>query len=322
MPHIKSTYKPAVLFRNNHFNTAYKTLFFVDNIQYSRAQIVTVDNDFVDLDISSVGSETAVLALHGLEGSSQSKYIISVLKYLNSQNIDGAALNFRGCGGEDNNKPYAYHSGKTDDVDLAVNYLLSLNKYRNIFILGYSMGGNIALKYMGTSKNMPDEVKGAAAISVPCDLGGSAIALESLHNLVYQNMFMKTLKEKALHKLNKFPEANLNKEVIERSKTFKDFDNAVTAPLFGYKNAEDYWVTNSSKQFIPDIQKPTFLINALDDSFLSESCFPFSETKNHQKVYFETPKYGGHVGFNSTLFGKDLLWSEKRVLEFINHNIS
>lgn len=322
MPIIKSTYKPTVLFRNHHFNTAYKRLFFTKTIHYSRERIKTSDDDFIDLDSASVGSDTLVLALHGLEGSSQSKYIISVLNFLNSQNIDGAALNFRGCGGEDNYKPYSYHSGKTDDVDLAITHLLSLNKYRNIFLLGYSMGGNIALKYMGTSKNTPFEVKGAVAISVPCDLGGSANALESLSNLLYQNMFMKTLKEKALLKLNKFPEANLNKVAIESSKTFKDFDNAVTAPLFGYKNAEDYWQTNSSKQFIPEIQKPALLINALDDSFLSESCFPFSETKNHQKVYFETPKYGGHAGFNSTLFGKDLLWSEKRVLEFIKHNIS
>ncbi|OGS73463.1 MAG: hypothetical protein A3F91_00500 [Flavobacteria bacterium RIFCSPLOWO2_12_FULL_35_11] len=322
MPLLKSTYEPAVLFRNTHFNTAYKTLFFVDSIQYTRERVKTNDGDFIDLDISSVESDTLVLALHGLEGSSQSKYIVSVLNYLNLQNIDGAALNFRGCSGVDNNKPYSYHSGKTDDVDLAITYFSAQNKYRNIFLLGYSMGGNVALKYMGTNKNLPPEIKGAIAISVPCDLKGSAVALESLSNILYQNMFMKTLKEKSLLKLNKFPEANLNKEAIVNAKTFKDFDNVVTAPLFGFKNAEDYWEKNSSKQFIPEICKPTLLINALDDSFLSESCFPFSETQNHKKVYFETPKYGGHVGFNSTLFGKDLLWSEKRIFEFINHNIS
>ena len=322
MPLLKSTYKPPVLFRNNHFNTAYKTLFSEETITYSRERISTFDEDFIDLDFASVGSDTVVLALHGLEGSSQSKYIISVLNYLNTQNIDGAALNFRGCSGQDNNKPYSYHSGKTDDVDLAITYLLSQNKYRNIFLLGYSMGGNVALKYMGTFKNMPVEIKGAMAISVPCDLEGSAIKLESFNNILYQNMFLKTLKEKSLLKLRRFPEANLNNEAIENAKTFKDFDNTVTAPLFGYKNAEDYWEKNSSKQFIPEISIPTLLINALDDSFLSESCFPFTEAENHKKVYFETPKYGGHVGFNSTLFGKDLLWSEKRVLEFINHNIS
>jgi len=322
MPLLKSTYNPTILFRNTHFNTAYKTLFFNETINYSRTRIKTSDDDFIDLDISSVGSNTLVLAFHGLEGSSQSKYIISALNFLNSQNIDGAAINFRGCSGEDNNKPYSYHSGKTDDVDLAISYLLSQNKYRNIFLLGYSMGGNIALKYMGTSKNLPSEIKGAAAISAPCDLKGSATALENLHNIVYQNMFMKTLKEKSLLKLKKFPKTNLNEEAILKSKTFRDFDNAVTAPLFGYKNADDYWKKNSSKQFISEINKPTLIINALDDSFLSENCYPFFETENHKNVYFEAPKYGGHVGFNSTLFGKDLLWSEKRVFEFIKHHIS
>ncbi|WP_372768922.1 YheT family hydrolase [Lutibacter sp.] len=322
MPLLKSTYNPSVLYRNSHFNTAYKTLFFTGTINYSRERIKTGDDDFIDLDSSSVGSDTLVLALHGLEGSSKSKYIISALNFLNSQNIDGAALNFRGCSGEDNNKPYSYHSGKTDDVDLSISYLLSKNKYRNIFLLGFSMGGNIALKYMGTSKNMPSEIKGALAISVPCDLKGSATVLESLHNIVYQNMFMKTLREKSLLKFTKFPESNLSKEAIENAKTFKDFDNAVTAPLFGYKNADDYWERNSSKQFISEIYKPTLLINALDDSFLSESCFPFSEAENHQKLYFEAPKYGGHVGFNSTLLGRDLLWSEKRIFEFIKHHIS
>ena len=319
---LKSTYKPTIFFRNNHFNTAYKTIFSAETITYARERINTNDIDFIDLDLASVGSETVVLALHGLEGSSQSKYIITVLNYLNTQNIDGAAINFRGCGGEDNNKPYSYHSGKTDDVDLVISHLLAKNIYRNIFLLGYSMGGNIALKYMGTTKNMPAEVKGAMAISVPCDLEGSAIKLEGFHNILYQNMFMKTLKEKSLLKLHRFPEANLNKNAIKNAITFKDFDNAVTAPLFGYKNAEDYWEKNSSKQFIHKIDKPTLIINALDDSFLSESCFPYSEAENHKKVYFETPKYGGHVGFNSTLLGKDLLWSEKRIFQFINHNIS
>ena len=322
MPILPSTYEPTVLFRNTHFNSAYKTLFFIDTIHYSRKRIKTTDDDFIDLDISSVGSDTLVLALHGLEGSSQSKYIVSVLNYLNSQNIDAAALNFRGCGGEDNNKPYSYHSGKTDDVDLAITYILTQNKYRNIFLLGYSMGGNVALKYMGTFKNIPYEIKGAVAISVPCDLKGAASALESFQNTLYQNRFMKTLKDKSLLKLKKFPKANLSEEAIMEAKTFKDFDDAVTAPLFGYNNAEDYWEKNSSKQFISEIYKPTLLINALDDSFLSESCFPFLETENHKKVYFEAPKYGGHVGFNSTIFGKDLWWSEKRVFEFIKHNIS
>lgn len=317
MPVIKSTYKPSVLFKNNHFNTAYRTLFFNDKINYLRKRIITPDDDFLDLDISSVGSKTAVLALHGLEGSSNSTYIVSVLNYLNSQQLDAAAINFRGCSGEDNSKPYSYHSGKTDDVDLVINYLLSLNLYKNIFLLGYSMGGNIALKYFGTTLHIPAQVKGGITISVPCDLEGSAHALSNFANRLYLNMFMKTLKDKALMKLEKFPEARLDKEEIINAKNFEDFDNAVTAPLFGFINAKDYWKQGSSKQFIKNVNKPVLVINAKDDSFLSKSCYPFKETENHNYVYFEAPDYGGHVGFNSTVLGKDLYWSEKRIVEFI-----
>ena len=120
----------------------------------------------------------------------------------------------------------------------------------------------------------------------------------------------------------KFPENDIHKESVLTAKSFKDFDNAVTAPLFGYKNAEDYWAKCSSKQFIPTITTPTLIINALDDSFLSESCFPIQEAENHSYLNLEMPKYGGHVGFNTSIFGKDLFWSEKRILDSIHHFIS
>ncbi len=322
MPIIKSTYYPSLLFKNAHFNTIYKTLFHKNTISYRRERILTPDADFLDLDFSTVGSKTLVIAMHGLEGSSQSKYIISVISYLNSCKIDCVAINFRGCSGEDNNHLHSYNSGKTDDVQIVINHLLENYTYKNIILLGYSMGGNITLKYLGETTNLPSEIKGAIAISVPCDLEGSSYALATWNNFIYMNRFLKTLKEKTLLKLEKFPKNGIDKDIVLKATSFKDFDNAVTAPLFGFKNAEDYWKESSSKQFIPTIRKPTLLINALDDSFLSESCFPFQEAKNHSYLNFETPKYGGHVGFNSSFFGKDVLWSENRILSFIKHIIS
>lgn len=322
MPVITSSYKPPFLFKNHHFNTVYKTLFTSEVITYSRTRINTDDNDFLDLDFSIKNSDTLVIALHGLEGSSKSKYIISVINYLNLNNIDCVAVNFRGCSGEDNNHPFSYNSGKTDDVSLILNYIFTNYNYKNIVLLGYSMGGNIALKYMGETSKIPVNVKGAVAISVPCDLEGSSTVLSKWQNSIYLNRFMKTLKEKSLLKLDKFPNSGLNRETILQSKTFSDFDDAVTAPLFGYKNAKDYWTKCSSKQFLNGIQHPSLLINALDDSFLSESCYPFKEAKNNKNFIFEVSKYGGHVGFNSSVFGRDLMWSEKRILQFIEHIIS
>ena len=184
------------------------------------------------------------------------------------------------------------------------------------------MGGNITLKYLGENSNLNDLVKGAITISVPCDLEGSSNTLSRWNNFIYMNRFLKTLKEKTLLKLKRFPNSNIAKSEVLNAKSFKDFDNAVTAPLSNFKNAKDYWTKSSCKQFIPSINKPTLIINSLDDSFLSESCYPISEAKNSNYVTLELPKYGGHVGFNSSYFGKDLLWSEKRILKFVNHIIA
>ena len=322
MPIIESTYKPSLLFKNNHFNTIYKTLFYNKTLHYSRERIETPDNDFIDLDFSIVNSTTLVIALHGLEGSSKSKYILSVINHLNSQNIDAVAVNFRGCSGEDNNHLHSYNSGKTDDVSLIINHILTKYSYKKIVLLGYSMGGNITLKYLGETNQIPHEVKVAIAISVPCDLEGSSNSLSNWNNAIYMNRFLKTLKDKSLTKIAKFPESNLDKSAILNAKNFEDFDNAVTAPLFGFKNAKDYWAQCSSKQFIPSIKTPTLVINAKDDSFLSKSCFPILEAENHKQLYLETPKYGGHVGFNTSIVENDPLWSENRIVQFIQHIIS
>ncbi|GGK52311.1 MULTISPECIES: YheT family hydrolase [Flavobacteriaceae] len=322
MPIIESSYKPSLLFKNTHINTVYKTLFYNGNNNYKRERISTDDNDFLDLDFSTNNAETLVIAMHGLEGSSKSKYIISVVNHLNNNNIDCVAVNFRGCSGEDNNHIYSYNSGKTDDVTFIINHLLKKYTYKNIVLLGYSMGGNITLKYLGETDEIPNQIKGGIAISTPCDLEGSSNSLSNWYNAIYLNRFMISLKEKTLVKLEKFPDCKLDKDAIANAKTFRDFDNAVTAPLFGYKNASDYWSQCSSKQFLKDIKLPTLIINALDDSFLSKSCYPFKEASANNNITFEVSKYGGHVGFNSSFLGKDLLWSENRILNYINHIIS
>lgn len=322
MPLIQSTYKPTLLFKSAHINTVYKTLFYNNTNQYKRTRITTPDNDFLDLDFSTIGSKTLVIALHGLEGSSKSKYIVSLVNFLNSKNVDSVAVNFRGCSEEDNKQIYSYNSGKTDDLNTVINYILENYNYKNIFVVGYSMGGNITLKYLGENTKLPSEIKGAITISVPTDLEGSSKALSHWENKVYIKRFLISLIKKSIAKHQKFPNSVLNPTAIKNAKNFIDFDNAVTAPLFGFKNAQDYWTKCSSKQFLKNINVPTLLINALDDTFLSESCYPFKEASENKNLYFETPKYGGHVGFNTYIGKRDLLWSENRVLEFMNHIIS
>jgi predicted alpha/beta-fold hydrolase len=314
----KSNYTPNFIFRNKHINTAFKTLLYNQNITYNRKRINTPDNDFLDLDFSTNNSESCVIALHGLEGSSKSKYIISAIKFLNANGIDAIAVNFRGCSGELNYQPYSYHSGKTDDLNLVIDYVIKNYTYKNIFLLGYSMGGNILLKYLGERVNVNSILKGGIAFSVPCDLKGSSEALSSKQNKLYLNRFLKTLKNKALKTLNRHPNLNLSKEKIINAKNFEDFDNAVTAPLFNFKDANDYYLKNSSIHFIKNINISTLIVNALDDTFLSESCYPFKICKNNKHVMFETPKYGGHVGFNTSIIPHKNTWSEKHILQFIN----
>ncbi|WP_372745528.1 YheT family hydrolase [Lutibacter sp.] len=322
MPLINTTYQPSFLFKSTHVNTMFKTLFYSNKILYKRSRITTEDDDFLDIDFSTVGSDTIVIALHGLEGSSTSKYIVSLVHFLNSKKIDVAAVNFRGCSGEDNKQIYSYNSGKTDDLNTIIYYILNNFNYKNIILVGYSMGGNITLKYLGETKILPSQIKGAITISVPVDLEGSSNALSHWQNKIYIQRFLISLIKKSLVKQKKHPNSSLNTLAIKSAKNFIDFDNAVTAPLFGYKDAHDYWAQCSSKQFLQTINVPTLLINALDDTFLSESCYPFKEAALNKQLFFETPKYGGHVGFNSSIIKKDILWSENRILEFINQLIS
>jgi len=318
MPITKSQYTPNFIFKNKHINTSFKTLTYRQIITYHRKRISTPDNDFLDLDFSTNNAETCVVALHGLEGSSKSKYIISAIKYINANGIDAVAVNFRGCSGEPNKQPYSYHSGKTDDLDLVINYISNNYTYKNIFLLGYSMGGNILLKYLGETEHVNSNIKGGIAISVPCDLKGSSEILSNKQNKIYLNIFLKILKNKAIKTLSQYSNLNLSKEEILKSKNFEDFDNAVTAPLFHFKNAADYYLKNSSVNFIKNIKTSTLLINALDDSFLSKSCYPYKICEKNKYVTFETPQYGGHVGFNTSFLPRKNTWSEQRILQFIN----
>lgn len=318
MPLIHSSYHPAFPFTNTHINTIHKTLFFREQVNYTRKRIDTPDADFLDLDFSTVGSDTLVVAMHGLEGSSNSKYIISATKHLNAKGLDVVAVNFRGCSGEDNKHIYSYNSGKTDDLHTILKFLSSEYDYNSIVLLGYSMGGNITMKYLGEQPLQFPQVKCAIGVSVPCDLEGSSAALQLPVNKVYILRFLNTLIKKGVEKCQKYPNSILDESAIRASKNFVDLDNSLTAPLFGFKDAFDYWRKSSSRQFLKDIEIPSLILSAQDDTFLSESCYPFEIAKNHKFLHLETPKYGGHVGFNNPIWSSSKHWSEHRISDFIN----
>ncbi len=322
MPLLKSNFHPSLPFRNGHINTIYRPLFVKALYSYERTRITTWDNDFIDLDFSTVGSKTLVVLIHGLEGSSESKYMITAVNELNQEGYDAVSFNLRGCSGEDNLLLSTYHSGKTEDVDFVIQYLIEHYDYQNIVIVGYSLGGNLTLKYMGEyAKTMSDKVKLAVAVSVPIDLTSSGKVMSHLKNKLYMDEFLKTLRIKVLQKALKFPEYKVDKNELLKAKVFRDFDALYTAPVFGFSSPEDYWEKASSKPYLMSIEKPTLLITALDDPFLAKECYPYEEASAAKSFFLETTRYGGHVGFMHTFKQSENRWLENRIINFIKLNL-
>ena len=313
MPLLATDYTPPFLFKNRHFNTIYSSLFRrIKPVAFKRKRLETSDDDFLDIDFIENGSKKIVILCHGLEGSSDSKYIQATAKILSKNGYSIAALNYRFCSGEINRQLITYHSGKTDDLHTVINYVLP--NYDSVYLVGFSLGGNLILKYNGDGLfNLSSKIKASVAISVPVDLKGSSIALQRRENTFYNWRFLRTLSKKMHLKHKQFPD-DLEIKSLKLIKNLTDFDEYFTSKINGFKDAQDYYFKASSKQFIPNISKPTLLINAMDDPFLSESCFPVSEAKKNSNFNLMTPHYGGHVGFISK---GDFYWSEHQILNFI-----
>jgi hypothetical protein len=185
-------------------------------------------------------------------------------------------------------------------------------------MVGYSLGGNLVLKYMGEyGAHTSSSIKSAIGVSVPCDLKASAIKMNTLSNRPYLNMFMRSLRKKAFQKLKEHHDSFLTKEAILSAKTFKDFDDIYTAPAHGFKNAEDYWARSSANRYISQIKLPTLLITAKDDPFFNKDCYPFKEASENSYFFMEATPYGGHVGFNSTFNVNLNDWHENRIVGFL-----
>ena len=313
MPVIPIEYTPPFPFKNGHFNTIYSSLVRKRKaIAFTRNRIETEDDDFLDIDLLENGSKKIVLLCHGLEGSSESKYIRAAASLLSANGYAIAAMNYRFCSGEINRQLITYHSGRTEDLHAVISMLLP--KYEAIYLVGFSLGGNLVLKYNGEGIfPLDSKIKASVAVSVPVDLYGSAIKLQEPQNRLYTWRFLYTLSKKIHLKHQQYPD-EVDVKLLKRVKKLIDFDDFYTSRLNGFKDARDYYAKASSKQFLPKINTPTLLINALDDPFLSPSCFPYTAAENNPHFYLMCPNYGGHVGFISR---GDFYWSEQQILNFI-----
>jgi predicted alpha/beta-fold hydrolase len=318
MPVIQqSDYKAPFYLFNAHLQTIIPGLFRkVDGVKYQRERIVTADNDFLDLDWSCKGNNRIAILSHGLEGDSQRPYIKGMVKELNTHGWDALAWNFRGCGGEINKNLRFYHSGATEDLEEVIAHALQKKSYESIVLIGFSLGGNLTLKYLGErGKALRSQIKRSVVFSVPCDLQSGSTKMAGFGNKVYMSRFLKHLRKKVQAKALLMP-GQINDKDYHLIKTFKDFDDKYTAPLHGFKDAVDYWTQCSSKHFLKGIAVPTLIVNAKNDPFLSPECFPFSIVNDLPHVYLEAPEEGGHCGFYSnSLSGK--FWSEERAIKFL-----
>jgi predicted alpha/beta-fold hydrolase len=286
----------------------------------------TEDDDFIDIvRLDAARGRPRLLILHGLEGTSQSHYARGL--FLEAARREWAAdlLLFRGCGGELNRAPRFYHSGETGDFDAVVRRVLETDQDALVVAAGVSLGGNVLLKWLGELGDaLPARVVGAATVSVPFDLARASRHIDHGFSRVYQSHFLRSLRRKALAKLDRYPDL-VSRERVESARTLYEFDDAVTAPVHGFASADDYYSRSSSIRFLSTIRVPTLLLNAGDDPFLPRDVLDQVRrvAESNARIEIEFPASGGHVGFIS---GQNPLrpfyYAEWRVTEFLERAMS
>ncbi len=297
-------------------------------LQLSREWLETPDGDGLIVDhLEGPAGSPRVVLLHGLEGSSHSVYIQGLLGEIASRGWRATAMNFRSCARDPRNlsrmipnrRPRLYHSGETGDLDFLLKTLAAREGEAPIFAIGVSLGGNVLLKWLGEH---PSEtlLAAAAAVSVPYDLAAGSRHLERGAGRLYVEAFLKTLRKKALDSARRFPEAanRMDVERVRRSRTFYEFDDAATAPLHGFRDAEDYYAHSSSLGFIGSIRVPTLCLSAEDDPFLPPAVLPRAKAAASPFVEIVATSSGGHIGFISgPLPWKTRFWAEEFVVQWL-----
>ncbi len=311
-----SDFKPAWWLRSPHLQTLWPVFFKKRHkLDLRNEQVELEDGDFIDLCWSKKDSGKTVLVLHGLEGDINSHYINGILYRLEESGYKPVLMHFRGCSGRVNRLARAYHSGETGDLAYIVEYINKVTGSYPFAAIGYSLGGNVLLKWLGeTGQNNP--LKKAVAVSVPFRLHDAAKRLEQGVSKIYREHLLVSLRKTYIEKFKQL-ESPLNVDV-EQLKSFWDYDDKVTAPLHGFSGAQEYYDKCSSSQFLKDINVPTRIIHSSDDPFMFETTAPEKKELN-KNINFLLTRSGGHVGFVSgSAVIKTNYWSEDKVIEFIS----
>ncbi len=287
---------------------------------YRRERIETPDGDFLDIDWGpepAPGSPIALI-LHGLEGSSERRYVRNMGRELYARGVQPVAMNFRGCSGEANRALRFYHSGETSDPRWLVEHIRTRHPARRLGVMGFSLGGNMALKMMG---ERPDGgaglVSAAAVMSVPYDLAaGCALLEESFMGRVYSEYFLRSLRRKIEGKAKALA-SHVDLEAAREAKTIRAFDDLVTAPINGFAGASEYYARCSSARFLDGIAVPTLLLHAVDDPFLPRDAIPRDALEANPALTPLLHSGGGHVGFLDGVPWAPRFWGEETCAAFL-----
>jgi predicted alpha/beta-fold hydrolase len=311
-----------------HLQTIYAVLAPRPRVAYRRERWDTPDGDFVDVDwaendptgtvpaVSPAEGAPLVVLFHGLEGSSTSSYAHALMAHVRGLGWRGVVVHFRGCSGEPNRLPRAYHSGDSAEIDWMLRRLAARHEGAPFYAVGVSLGGNALLKWLGEQGRAAGEVvERVAAVSAPLDLMAAGDALGRGFNLFYTAAFLSTMKRKSLEKLGAHPHL-YDAAHVRSAYSLRALANAVTAPLHGFIDAEDYWTRSSSKPWLARITVPTLLVNARNDPFLPEPALP-TESEVSAHVTLDFPREGGHCGFVSGHFPGHLDWLPRRIIDFL-----
>ena len=330
---INSRFKPAWWLNNPHLQTLFPALLRIPPIlDIERERLITDDNDFIDVDFcgdQEQPQQPLIILLHGLTGSSQSKYIKGLQQALLRQGLRSAALNFRGCSGEYNHSSRCYHSGETGDIDFLYRTLRAREPNIPMAAVGFSIGGNVLLKWLGEQGSHVD-LFAATAVSVPLVLSACADKLDNGFSKLYRASLLRELKEyvrlkqQHLEALGKSEEAEILRQIgdLDNITSFWQYDDRVVAKLYDFANVDDYYQRSSSRQFLRAIAVPTLLIQAQDDPFMTPEVIP-ELAELSASVSLEITPAGGHVGFvtgNNPFQAK--YWLEQRIPEFLLQQLS
>ena len=309
--------------RNPHVQTVVSNLVRSHRSpRYARTRLDTADGDFIDLDLGPEPDDPAgvCLLLHGLEGSARSGYMVCMSEALAAAGIQSVALNFRSCGGELNRLPRAYHSGDTGDIAQSLAWLSERFPGLPRTAVGFSLGGNALLNLLG---RVGDDggLAAAVVVSVPYDLAASAALLDRGPSRWYGRRFLRSLRDKARRKAVRFPDRVPSEAAAAR--TLREFDDLLTAPLHGFRDAADYYERCSSRQFVESVTIPTLFIHAADDPLAPAASIPLDAIRRRANLSFLLAEHGGHVGFLDYRMGIGTRgWLEQSIVRYVSAALS